>query len=264
MRKIFEVELGARSGHFTQLILPAAPYAMLDALEKLRLEDGEAPTWSTLSVFNCERIADFMDEEGSLVELNALCQQLALLNEQELAIAEGLVLMEWNRDARPIPMSRLIDMAYSTDRCHFVENVVTDAQLGRFCAENGFVPEADDLSDEAFELLDFARIGLEFRQNEGGVLTSAGYVQKHDELRQVYLSQQPESEAHPVAVGAAGRGGDWRLPGAVRSGPGGAAAGAAPDLHRPVRFPQHPAGGCQYSGFPEIRHVLPAFEPAIL
>ena len=186
MRNVFEVELGARSGHFTQLILPAAPYAMLDALEKLRLGNGEAPTWCILSVFNCERIADFMDEDGALFELNALCQQLALLNEGQLAIVEGLVKMEYEQGAQPVPLPRLIDMAYSTDRCHHVDEATNDYTLGRFCAENGFVPEADDLPDEAFELLDFAKIGREFRQNEGGVFTSGGYVQKHDELRQMY------------------------------------------------------------------------------
>ncbi len=136
MRKVFEVELGARSGHFTQLILPAAPYAMLDALEKLRLEDGEAPTWATLSVFNCERIADFMDEDGTLFELNALCQQLALLDEGQLAIVEGLAAMGYEKGSRPIPMPQLIDMAYSTDRCHLVEEATDDYTLGRFCAEN--------------------------------------------------------------------------------------------------------------------------------
>ena len=202
MRKVFEMELGARSGHFTQLILPAAPYAMLDALEKLRLEDGEAPTWATLSVFNCERIADFMDEDGTLFELNALCQQLALLDEGQLAVVEGLAKMEYERGAQPVPLPRLIDMAYSTDRCHFVEEATDDYTLGRFCAENSFVPEADDLSDEAFELLDFARIGREFRQNEGGVFTSGGYVQKHDELRQVYetLDLAPKKPDHTILV----------------------------------------------------------------
>ena len=213
MRKVFEMELGARSGHFTQLILPAAPYAMLDALEKLRLEDGEAPTWATLSVFNCERIADFMDEDGTLFELNALCQQLALLDEGQLAVVEGLAKMEYEQGAQPVPLPRLIDMAYSTDRCHFVEEATDDYTLGRFCAENGFVPEADDLSDEAYELLDFARIGLEFRQNEGGVFTSGGYVQKHDELRQVYetLDLAPKKPDHTILVQTAS-GCEVRLP----------------------------------------------------
>ena len=80
----------------------------------------------------------------------------------------------------------------------------------------------------------------------------------------LYLSQRFESEAHPLAVGAAGRGGDRRLSGAVRAGAGGAGASPAADWHRPVRFPQHPAGGGQYSGLPPLRRVLPVFETAIL
>jgi len=63
---------------------------------------------------------------------------------------------------------------------------VTDAQLGRFCAENGFAPEAENLPDAAFELLDFERIGRQFREAEGGVFTRGGYVQRHEELKQVY------------------------------------------------------------------------------
>lgn len=186
MRKVFEVELGSQSELYTKLILPAAPYALLDALEKLRMEGVETPTWITLSVFSCERIADFMDEDGTLFELNALCHQLAQLDEAQLAIVEGLVKIEYEHGAQPVPLPRLIDMAYSTDCCHIVEEATDDYTLGRFCAENGFVPETDDLTDEAFELLDFPKIGREFRQNEGGVFTNGGYVQRYHELRQVY------------------------------------------------------------------------------
>ena len=186
MRKVFEVELASENG-CTQLALPAAPYALLDALEKLRLEDGEAPRWEILRISTANGITPYLDHEnGSLFELNALCQQLALLDEGQLAIVEGLAAMGCEKGSRPIPMPQLIDMAYSTDCCHLVEGVVTDAQLGRFCAENGFVPEADNLSDEAFELLGFAKIGREFRQNEGGVFTRGGYVQRRDELKQMY------------------------------------------------------------------------------
>lgn len=205
MRKVFEVELASENG-CTQLALPAAPYALLDALEKLRLEDGEAPRWEILRINTANGITPYLDHEnGSLFELNALCQQLALLDEGQLAIVEGLAMTGCEKGSRPIPMPQLIDMAYSTDCCLLVEGVVTDAQLGRFCAENSFVPEADGLSDEAFELLDFAKIGREFRQNKGGVLTSGGYVQKHGELRQVCdtLNLVPQKSDYAILVATA-------------------------------------------------------------
>ncbi len=205
MHKVFDVELSSENGS-TELALPAAPYAMLDALEKLRLADGEAPRWEILRINTANGITPYLDHEsGSLFELNALCQQLTLLDEGQLAIVEGLAAMGYEKGSRPIPMPQLIDMAYSTDRCHLVEEATDDYTLGRFCAENSFAPEADDLSDEVFELLDFAKIGREFRQNEGGVLTSGGYVQKHDELRQGgdTLNLVPQKPDYAILVATA-------------------------------------------------------------
>ena len=192
------------SGGTAELTLPAAPYAVLDALEKLQMEDGEKPRWEILQIYDCNSIVPFLDHGGPVQELNALCQRLAQLNEQEVAVVEGLAGIECSDYAapHPIPLPRLINMAYSTGCCHFVEGVVTDAQLGRFAAENGFVPEADDLPDEAFRLLDFERIGREFRQSEGGVFTRGGYVQKYRELRQMYetLDFAPKSPDYAVLV----------------------------------------------------------------
>ncbi len=187
MRKVFEVELDGHNGVYTKLTLPATPCAMLDALEKLWLAEGEAPGWEILQSDAFPGVLMYLDQKGTLPELNALAQRFAALDEQELAIVEGLAIMEREQSEKScIPLPRLIDLASNTDCCHLVEGVVTDAQLGRFCAENGFVPEADDLSDAAFALLDFARIGKQFRQEEGGVFTRVGYVQRHDELKQVY------------------------------------------------------------------------------
>ena len=186
MRKVFEVEL-ASEDRCTELTLPAAPYALLDALEKLDLADGEAPRWEILRMPNCGHLSPYLDHGGTLPELNALTQRLSELGETELHIMEGLIRMEQPQPGiTPIPLSRLIDMAYSTDCCHLVEGVVTDVQLGRFCAENGFVPEAEGLSDKAFELLDFTKIGRDSREAEGGAFTRGGYVQRREELKQVH------------------------------------------------------------------------------
>ena len=185
MRKVFEVELASENG-CTELTLPATPCTMLDALEKLELAEGETPQWELLRTYDIGRAFQHLDQgNGTLSELNALSQRLVQLDESELTIFEGLAAMEKKPLMQPFPLPRLIDLAYSTDCCHLVEGVVTDAQLGRFCAESGFVPDTDGLTDQQFELLDFAKIGREFRQAEGGVFTSGGYVQRHDELKQV-------------------------------------------------------------------------------
>ena len=202
MRKILKVALFNEERAYTELDLPASPYTVLDALEKLRLDEGAPHHWGIADKLQIGRLAKYLDQDGSFFELNALCQQLAVLNEEELAVVEGLARMEHDGDAKPVPLPRLIDMAYSTDCCHLVEKVVNDHTLGRFCAAIGFVPEVGDLSDKAFELLDFAKIGQKFRQDEGGVFTSQGYVQKHDELRQVYgtLDLTPKRPDYAILV----------------------------------------------------------------
>ena len=71
---------------------------------------------------------------------------------------------------------------------------LNDSQLGRFCAENGFVPGVDDLPDAVFDMLDFERIGREHRQREGGILMErtadhpGGYVERHSDLVEAYKS----------------------------------------------------------------------------
>ena len=56
------------------------------------------------------------------------------------------------------------------------------SQLGRFYAENGFVPEIESLPDSVFELLDFELIGRRAQQGEGGVFTDYGYVVQNSDL----------------------------------------------------------------------------------
>ena len=130
MRKVFEVEAVSENGG-VQLNFPAEPYVLLDALEKLRLEPGEAPRWELFGAD--DDIFQHLDQDdGSLPELNALAQRFAELKESEVTIFEGLAAMERVPMGQRVPLSRLIDLAYSTDCCHLVEGVVTDAQLGRF------------------------------------------------------------------------------------------------------------------------------------
>ena len=57
-----------------------------------------------------------------------------------------------------------------------------DAQLGRFYAENDFVPELDGVSNEVFEMLDFAGIGRMMRCSENGVFVDSLYVLRDGEL----------------------------------------------------------------------------------
>ena len=169
------------------LSLPAMPYELFDALDRARIQQGDDLYFQVekYSVFEFME-PPFITDANNLVELNTLCQKLSELNDQQSTAFEGLLKMEVFKENGPISIGKLIDLACSTDCCHVVGEALNNSQLGRFYAENGFVPELDNLPDKVFELLDFERIGRELRQGEGGVFTDGGYVVQHSELAEVY------------------------------------------------------------------------------
>ena len=188
MDKVFHIRaFCSPNGTFreVELDLPATDYELLDAMEQLQPEDGKRPYLESHAVEEYNYL-DKRIQETDLFRLNALAKRLAELDGRDMAVFEGLVCMDLQKGEKAIPIGSLIDYAYSGDCCHVVEDVVTDEELGRFLVENGFIPEAEDLSDEALKLLDYARIGKEHREAEGSAFTGFGYVERHSELPRVY------------------------------------------------------------------------------
>ncbi len=195
MDRVFDIYLAKEdqpeSDAYAELFLPATPYQMQDAFEKLRLAEGESLYWEVTEYHLFEELSSILNDSCGLNDLNVLAQRLSELDEQQCTAFAGLLKME-QRKGEAIPISRLIDLAYSTECCHVVDEALNDSQLGRFCAESGFFPEAEALPDHVFDLLDFERIGREHRQREGGILVArtadypGGYVEQRDELLEVY------------------------------------------------------------------------------
>ena len=183
MNKIITIELTGKGDTYSVVTLPLTPYEMLDTLDKLRMTPQDEPDWEICQHLAHRELHDWIGD-GSVYELNALCTKLAELNDQESTVFEGLVEMEKQKGEHIIPMHRLLDLAYSTGQCHLLDEVHSVEQLGRFAAENGFVPEADDLSDKAFKLLDFRKLGEQFMRGEGGVIVRGGYVAQDGDLAQ--------------------------------------------------------------------------------
>ncbi len=118
------------------LNLPATAYEIMDALDVLRL-DGESRVNFMVDDFNrFSSLVHFLGEPNDLYALNALAQKLSELDDRQTVAFEGLLEIESQilKEA-PHGLPDLIDIAYSTDCCH----VVDDAQLGRFRADNGFM-----------------------------------------------------------------------------------------------------------------------------
>ena len=191
-KRIFEVYL-AKEGipnneSYAKLDLPASPWELWDAMEKVRLKDGEALYMEIDDYYAFEYLAPHLEElDISLNELNDLAARLATLDEVQGIAFEGLFSMEVqkkvNANGGIITMQDMRDLAVSakTD-CYHVVEAADDAQLGRFYAENEFMPELDGVSNEVFEMLDFAGIGRMMRCSENGVFVGSLYVLRDGEL----------------------------------------------------------------------------------
>ena len=191
-KKIFNVYL-AKEGvpyneAYAKLDLPASPWELWDAMEKVRLKDDEALYMEIDDYYAFEYLAPHLGElDISLNELNDLAARLAMLDEVQGIAFEGMFSMEVqkkvNANGGIITMQDMRDLAVSarTD-CYHVVDAADDAALGRFYVENDFIPELEDVSDAVFQMLDFAGIGRMMRQGENGVFVGSLYVLRDGEL----------------------------------------------------------------------------------
>lgn len=191
-KKVFAVYL-AKEGNpnsdaCAKLDLPASLWELWDALDKVRLQTDDILYMEIEDYYAFAYLAPHLDGlEISLNELNDLAALLSALDEVQGIAFEGMfsiaVQRKVNANGGIITLRDLRDLAVSakTD-CYHVVDAADDAQLGRFYAENGFIPDLDGISDEVFEMLDFAGIGRMMRCSENGVFVGSLYVLQNAEL----------------------------------------------------------------------------------
>ena len=191
-KKVFAMYL-AKEGNpnsdaYAKLDLPASPWELWDALDKVRLQTDDILYMEIEDYYAFEHLAPHLDGlEISLNELNDLAELLSALDEVQEVAFDGFLRMEVqnkvNTNGGVITLQDLRDLAVSakTD-CYHVVDAADDAALGRFYAENDFIPELDSVSNEVFEMLDFAGIGRMMRCSENGVFVGNLYVLQDGEL----------------------------------------------------------------------------------
>ena len=191
-KKIFEVYLAKEdvpnNEAYAKLDLPASLWELWDALDKVRLQTDDILYMEIEDYDAFEYLSPHLDGlDISLNELNDLAALLSALDEVQEVAFEGLFSIEVQRKVNAnggvITLQDLRDLAVSakTD-CYHVVEAADDAQLGRFYAENEFIPELDGISNEVFEMLDFAGIGRMMRCSENGVFVDSLYVLRDGEL----------------------------------------------------------------------------------
>ena len=191
-KKIFEVYLAKEdvpnNEAYAKLDLPASLWELWDALDKVRLQTDDILYMEIEDYFAFEYLSPHLDGlDISLNELNDLAALLSVLDEVQEVAFEGLFSIEVQRKVNAnggvITLQDLRGLAVSAKtNCYHVVEAADDAQLGRFYVENDFVPELEGVSNEVFEMLDFAGIGRMMRCSENGVFVDSLYVLRDGEL----------------------------------------------------------------------------------
>ena len=191
-KKVFAMYL-AKEGNphidaYAKLDLPASPWELWDALEKVRLQTDDILDMEIEDYYAFEHLAPHLNGlEISLNELNDLAALLSALDEVQEVAFDGFLRMEVQNkvdtNGGVITLQDLRDLAVSakTD-CYHVVDAADDAALGRFYAENDFIPELEGVPYAVFKMLDFAGIGRMMRHGENGVFVGNCYVLRDSEL----------------------------------------------------------------------------------
>ena len=192
------------SAAYAKLELPASPWELWDAMEKVRLQTDDILYMEIEDYFAFEYLSPHLDGlDISLNELNDLAAQLAALDEVQGIAFEGMFSIAVQRKVTAnggiITLQDLRDLAVSakTD-CYHVVDAADDAALGRFYAENDFIPELDGVSDAVFPMLDFAGIGRMMRQGENGIFVGSLYVLRDGEAD--HCTARPKDAAGKAGI----------------------------------------------------------------
>lgn len=186
MQKIFDTYV-TRPGRpynaaAVTLSLPATPYELLDVQERLRTADASETEVEIVSCHTSKYLNLLPIEHGGLYEINALAEKMSSFEDWQQEAFDGLVKADAFKSDQPIPISRLINFAYSTECCHVLSGITTHKELGEFLVNNGLWANTEEMPEEAFAKLDYAVIGREERLSNGGVFTDNSYVEQHSEL----------------------------------------------------------------------------------
>ena len=174
MDKAFTVSLcNPDKDTYVTLELPADPYAVLDAWERLRLAPDTRVEWEMEDYGEFPVLFPGLQSGEGFPALNALAERLTSLDSRQRTAFEGLVKLQ---DGRPMEPDALITLSEQAKHCQVAPEATDDASLGRVYAANGSIPEVKDVPDKVLELLDFQLLGRRIRQSAGGVFTRQGYV----------------------------------------------------------------------------------------
>ena len=184
--EVYLVSSSASDERGVELTFPVSQYEMMDAFEQIRTKSPGDVYWQVDEFYCFDYLAPHLDENMSIFEFNSLTEQLSELDSYQETALEGLLWIQTDKRLQEnggvLTAQGLMMLAYNADRCHVLADVRTDEELGKFYADNDFLPELSSLPDRVYALLNYAKIGKQMREDEGGIFTERGYVVPEGEL----------------------------------------------------------------------------------
>ena len=204
MNKVFHVYLARNDSPCearAMLELPALPYALRDAMDKVRLREGDELLVQIECYHRCGFLSDMLDSSPRLWELNALAEKLAGLDRLQEKCLEGLVRIDTEDGTKKIGLDRLSCLVSSVDAAELIP-VSSDEEYGKYCVKHGLIPALKDLPETVQEMLDFDKIGFVRRCLEEGAFLDDGrsYVIKHGEIPALHAEKEFTSSEPDYSV----------------------------------------------------------------
>ena len=190
-------------GPMAEIDLPATEYELEDALQEVRDGEGGETLVAVESFGDFPFLRSHIGEAEDLRALNALAEKLTSLEEVQVDALHGLMLMDERKGVK-IDVPRLYDLAASVDSCQVLYTDDDYESIGRFYAENDFIPELENLPDILWDILDFRQLGQRMAAQEGGVFINndRAYVVRIDDLKEEFkdLDLTPKKPDYTVLL----------------------------------------------------------------
>ena len=186
LEKIFDIHATKSERPYNaptvDISLPAAPYELLDVQERLRAANASEVTVQITYSHTSKYLNLLPIEPGGLYEVNALAEKMSSFEDWQQEAFDGLVKADAFKSDKPVPISRLIDFAYSSECCHVLGGITTHKELGEFLVDNELWGDTEEMPEDILAKLDYTAIGRDARLSQGGVFTENSYVEQHSEL----------------------------------------------------------------------------------
>lgn len=162
-------------------MLPASPWGIRDLMEKMGVKEEDG---LFICFVDCPNLPVFTDwlwsqsEEGGFSGTLSQWNTLSLLLKELDPFAQKRLeeLAEALGEIQAKSFETLHELILWAKDGILLEGITDDTALGQYCLENGYFKDQAWLLEQYQGYLDYEKIGMEWRESDGGIYTKSGYL----------------------------------------------------------------------------------------